>query len=46
MKENDVVYVRAVVQSQKEGAVIVRLEDGFGRAQAVVHQDNLITATP
>lgn len=40
------IWVKAEVLHKEEKVLTVRLHDGFGRAQAVVHQKNAITGRP
>lgn len=37
--EQKIITVRATVVREQEGVLTVRLEDGFGRAEVVVHKD-------
>lgn len=42
--ENRIVAIRAIVVSEQDNVLHCKLDDGFGNAAVVVHQENAIPA--
>ena len=46
VQPNDAILIRATVIRSQEGVITAHLEDGFGRAEVVVHEASVIAFDP